>query len=276
MGGNLDCNGSIGVFDSGIGGLTVLHHLIHAFPKENFIYFGDTARVPYGNKSEKTIRRYAIESTLLLLERNIKLLIVACHTASAYAIEELQRLFSIPVVGVIVPAVEEAIKATRTKEVLVLGTKATVSSKAYEKEVASHCSDVLLHTIACPLFVPLVEDPPKDLAILDLVIKEYLTPFLDLSIDVVIFGCTHYPLIKKAVAGFLPQKIKYIESGPSCISFVAALLKERELDYRGDRRQEVVYLASDDPERVRALGARFLGMNIQHVEVANVYSGTVY
>lgn len=270
----LDSNGSIGVFDSGIGGLTVLHHLIQAFPKENFIYFGDTARVPYGNKSEATIRRYAIESALLLLERKIKLLVVACHTASAYAVEELQRLFSIPVIGVVIPAVEEALKATQTKELLVLGTKATVASKVYEKEVVSRDPLVLLHAVACPLFVPFVEDPPKNMAILDAVIEEYLSPFVDSAIDVVIFGCTHYPLIKKAVAHFLRPQVTYIESGPPCTCAVASLLKEKGLDYRGSRKQEVTYLASDDPERVALLGTRFLGMSIPHVEVANVYSGT--
>lgn len=186
---------AIGLFDSGVGGLTVMQEIMKLLPHERLIYFGDTARVPYGNKGTRTIIRYSIENTICLLEKNIKLMVVACNTASALALPQLRRLFNLPIVGVIEPGAEKAVAATRNQRIAVLGTKATIQSGAYQtaiKKIAPHAAVI---PIACPLFVPLVEEQWLDHPATHLIVREYLRPLQEQNVDTILLGCTHYPLL---------------------------------------------------------------------------------
>ena len=166
----------IGVFDSGVGGLTVLKELMQKLPKENFIYLGDTAHLPYGEKSQESIIRYSIDNTLFLIKKNVKMIVIACNTASAYALEELQQTFSLPVIGVIEGAVACALEVSKKKRIAILGTKGTIRSQAYQKAILSKNPKAFLLPIACPLFVPIVEERYVDHLAAQLIVQEYLKP----------------------------------------------------------------------------------------------------
>lgn len=261
-------NSPIGVFDSGVGGLTVLKELIHCLPNEEFIYFGDTARLPYGEKSRETILRYSIENTIFLLEKEIKLLVVACNTASAHALERLQQLFNIPVIGVIDPGAEYAVKMSAEGKIAVLGTKGTINSKSYQKAIIQKNKDAFVLPIACPLFVPFVEEHLVDHPATQMIIREYLAPIKKTVIDTLLLGCTHYPLLKDAIRKEVGESIQIIDSAFACAQAVVALLNEKKL-YRNSNKPSVShkYYVSDDPEKLQNLGRTFLGMPIDHVNL---------
>src|SRR5438477_6974025 len=209
-------SGPIGVFDSGIGGLTVVKALRELLPNEKIFYLGDTARVPYGSKSASTVERYRLEITEMLVREGVKTIVVACNSASAVALPKLEKILSVPVVGVILPGAKAAVAATRNRHVGVIGTRATIKSGAYEQELRALNPDVRISVRACPLLVPLIEEGWLDDALTDRVIARYLEPLMHDGIDTLVLGCTHYPLLADAIARFLPEKVELVDSARNC------------------------------------------------------------
>ncbi len=257
---------AIGVFDSGVGGLTVLKQLMHVLPHERFIYFGDTARVPYGNKSRQTIIRYSIENTICLLEKNIKLLVIACNTVSALALSKLRQLFTIPIVDVIEPGAEKAAAMTRHQHIAVLGTRATIQSGAYQTAIRKLIPQAALFPIACPLFVPLVEELWMDHPAAHLIVQEYLSPLKTESIDTVLLGCTHYPLLSSLIQQEMGPSVQLVDSASTCADQVKSILQQRQLlspILQGQHQ----YFVSDDPGKFRVFGERLFGHSLEAVEL---------
>jgi glutamate racemase len=256
---------SIGIFDSGVGGLTVMKQLMNHLPHERLIYFGDTARMPYGEKSQNTIIRYAIDNAIFLMEQNIKLLVVACNTASAFAKEKLKRIFKIPIVDVIEPGAEKAIQVTRNGRIAVLGTKGTILSGAYQTEIQKKSSGCAVFSVACPLLASLIEEKFIQHPATRLIVKEYLTPFLDKGIDTVLLGCTHYPLIKHLIQEEWGPNVTVVDSASTCAEKVASILQEKEELSKASFLPEYKFFVSDDPKKFRSIGEEFLGSSIQEV-----------
>ncbi len=219
----------IGVFDSGIGGLTVVKSLLQKLPYEKIIYLGDTARVPYGTRSKKTINQFAIQLASFLLKRNVKLLVVACNTISSTSLTSIKSISPVPVIGVIRPTVNQGIKITKTNHIGIIGTNATINSKTYIKEIHSFNLKIKVSQQACPLFVPIVEEGLFNHPVAKLMAKEYLKIFTQKTIDTLILGCTHYPLLKTAIKKALPSKSRIIESGPPTANKIKKTLQEKKL-----------------------------------------------
>ncbi len=191
----------IGVFDSGIGGLTVVKRIANTLPEEDIVYFGDTARVPYGSKSNSTVIEYSIQDARFLMNKNVKVIVAACNTASSIAIEQLRKNFDVPVIGMIEPGAQLAVKETKNKKIGVIGTRATISNKAYSKEIKRLDPQILVFEKACPLFVPLAEEGWIDHKATYEIAEEYLAELRDLKIDTLVLGCTHYPLLIQSNTG---------------------------------------------------------------------------
>lgn len=262
---------AIGIFDSGIGGLTVLREIKKALPNESLIYFGDTARVPYGCKSAKTIERYCIENTIFLLEKNIKMLVVACNTASAYGIPKLKKLFNIPVIGVIQPGAAAAAAATKNKRVAVLATRATVASEVYPKMIHSIDPGIEVVSQACPLLVPMIEERMGTHPAMRLMIQEYLLKVKDKGCDTILLGCTHYPLLQDEIASMLPSSTAIVDSATTCSKEVQSQLKDAKLECPGSTPASLRYFVSDDPEKFREIGERLLNMPISDVQLEGMH-----
>lgn len=258
---------AIGVFDSGVGGLTVMQQMMHVLPCERFIYFGDTARVPYGEKSPETIIRYSIENSIFLMEHKIKLLVVACNTASAYSLEKLRTLFHIPIVGVVEPGVSAVLAKTKNKRIAILGTKGTIKSDVYQVAIKERDPDAHVISIACPLFVPLVEERLVDHLATRLLIKEYLAPLKEEQVDTVLLACTHYPLLRTLIQEELGPDVNVVDSATTCAEQVAALLQAQEGSGQHVIENAATFFVSDDPEKFRLIGKDFLGMHIPHVQL---------
>ena len=258
----------IGVFDSGIGGLTVMHALMEQLPHESMIYFGDTARVPYGPKSPATVTRFSFENVELLTRRGVKAVVVACNTATAHALPALRERFDLPIVGVVGPGARAAAAATRSGRVGVIGTHGTIGSRAYEKALVDIRPDLEVVSRACPLFVPLAEEGMIDHPAARLIAAEYLAPFQEDGIDTLILGCTHYPLLEPIIAETLGADVTLIDSAAETARETAALLVDRELARADGARPRHRYLVSDLPEQFLRVGQRFLGGRIEGVEVA--------
>jgi glutamate racemase len=248
----------IAMFDSGVGGLTVLKELISALPFESVVYFGDTARVPYGNKSRETIIRYSIENSRFLLEFNPKLLIIACNTASAFALDELQNLLSIPVIGVIDPAVNDALKATRSGKIGVIATRGTIGSNVYQSKLLAADPSLQVFARPCPLFVPFIEEGRIDHPMTHNLIEEYLSPLLESNIDTLILGCTHYPLLSQQIQDYLGNDIRLIHSGRSTAHSARLLIRATE-ESAGGLPPQYQFFTSDDPDNFAHIGTAFLG-----------------
>src|SRR5881628_3588856 len=219
----------IGVFDSGIGGLTVVKALRDLLPNENICYLGDTARVPYGPKSPETVQRYAAELAEMLMRKNAKALVVACNTVSSVALALLKTKFPVPVVGVIEPGARAALQATRNRHIGVIGTRATIRSGAYEKALRATDNNVRVSSRACPLLVPLIEEGLLDDEVTDRVIARYLGPLVADGVDTLVLGCTHYPLLTRAIARTLGDKIQIVDSAMNCSRAVKDLLDRQSL-----------------------------------------------
>ena len=257
----------IGVFDSGIGGLTVAHAVMQQLPHESLTYFGDTARVPYGPKSPETVRRYSLEIASLLVEQGIKTLVVACNTATAHALPALRESLTIPVIGVIEPGARAAVRATRNGHVGVIGTAGTIKSGAYERALRTLEPSLRITARACPLFVPLVEEGWIDHEATRLVAREYLEPILRERVDALVLGCTHYPLLKHVLAEVLGDEVTLIDSAEETARETAVVLRDDSLTAGADADPQYRFIASDDPLMFLQLGQRFLGDAIESVEV---------
>ncbi len=219
----------IGVFDSGIGGLTVVKALQELLPNENIFYLGDTARVPYGNKSAETVERYGLELAEILTRENAKAIVVACNTVSSVAIPKLRASVAVPIIGVIEPGAHAAITLTRNRHIGVIGTRATIRSGAYENALRALNIHVRVSSRACPLLVPLIEEGLLDDNLTDLTIARYLAPMLAEGIDTLVLGCTHYPLLAPAIARFLGDKVQVVDSAMNCARAVKELLERQSL-----------------------------------------------
>jgi len=261
---------SIGIFDSGVGGLTVLREITRLLPQEDTLYFGDTARVPYGTKSPETVTRYAEEITSFLVKRDIKLLVVACNTASAVALPHLKRLFHIPVVGVIEPGAERAVAATVNGKIGVIGTAGTIRSSAYTRAIKRKKTDAVVLTRACPLFVPLAEEGWVDNQIARLTAETYLQELKDASIDTLVLGCTHYPLLKPLIADVMGNGVKLVDSAAETARTVASILAERKILRPASEVGNHSYFVSDIPAGFVRVGNRFLGGKLGDVYQVNL------
>jgi glutamate racemase len=258
----------IGVFDSGVGGLTVVKELIRQLPHEDIVYFGDTARVPYGIKSKETVIRFSIENILFLLKHNVKLICVACNTVSSFALPEIRNHFRVPIVGVISPGAREAVYATKNKRIGVIGTKGTIKSKAYEDEIKRLDPKVKVFAAACPLFVPFVEEGWLSGAVVLTVVKRYLKPLKDAKVDTLILGCTHYPLLKAAIRKVMGKNVTLIDSAKQVAIEVNRILKEDSLlNVKGKGKRS--FYVSDNPEWFQNLAGRFLGHPAKNVKKVN-------
>ena len=260
----------LGVFDSGIGGLTVAHAIFERLPQESVVYFGDTARVPYGPKSPETVRRYSGEILQYLLGRGVKMVVVACNTSTAHALDDLQRRAPVPVIGVIEPGATAAVAATRSGRIGVIGTAGTIASGAYERAIKALRPDASVFSQACPLFVPLIEEGWFDHPATELVAREYLEPLLAADVDVLVLGCTHYPLIKPLLSRVLGPTVRLIDSAEETAAEVVRRLAAGGLAASDAQRVTHEFVVSDDEPHFRNVGARFLGEKVQQVEVVSL------
>jgi len=255
---------SIGVFDSGVGGLTVVKELIRQLPNEDIVYFGDTARVPYGIKSKETIIRFSLENILFLLKHDVKLICVACNTVSSLALPVIRSHFKVPIVGVLSPGVREAVYATQNKRVGVIGTPGTIKSRAYENEIKQLDAKVNVTAVACPLFVPFVEEGWLSGEVVLSVVKHYLKPLKEAQVDTVILGCTHYPVLKPIIKKVMGGHVTLIDSAKQAAIEVKKILAAEDL-LNGKRIAKNKFYVSDNPEWFQGLAKRFLGCPVKNV-----------
>ena len=257
----------IGVFDSGIGGLTVVHELVRQLPHESIVYFGDTARVPYGPKSPETVRRYSREIAGFLQEQGVKNIVIACNTATAHALTTLREDFDMPIVGVVEPGARAAVAATTRGHVGVIGTVGTIKSGAYERAIRAIDPDIRVTARACPLFVPLVEEGWTEHEAARLIAREYLEPLVDARIDTLVLGCTHYPLLKPLLRDVLGPDVRLIDSAEETAAETARTLAGASLCAPPGGEAVYRFVASDDPLQFLQLGQRFLGGTMEGVEI---------
>lgn len=253
---------AIGVFDSGIGGLTVLHQIVESLPHENTVYLGDTARAPYGTKSVETVLRYSFENTEFLVEKGVKIVVVACNTSTAIALKELKGRLSVPVIGVIEPGARRAIKSTKNKKVGVIGTEATIQSGAYTRALKALEPTVEVYSRACPLFVPLVEEGWINNGVVDMTVKTYLGSLKQSGIDTLILGCTHYPLLKKAIRKFMGKEVLLVDSAEETAKEVEYTLRKDAVAKKTGKGVHSFFV-TDAPDRFIKVGQRFLGEKVE-------------
>jgi glutamate racemase len=257
----------IGIFDSGIGGLTVARAIYERLPHESTIYFGDTARVPYGPKSPDTVRRYSLEILHWLLGQGVKAVVIACNTSTAHALEALQKESPVPVIGVIEPGARAAVSATRRGPIGVIGTAGTIASNAYARAIQAARPGTPVEQKACPLFVPLVEEGWFDHAAAGLIAAEYLEPLKRAGVEVMVLGCTHYPLLKPLLQRTMGHDIRLIDSGEETASVVESALRSTGLDAPASAAAKHRFVVSDDEARFRQVGGRFIGERLGKAEV---------
>ena len=256
----------IGIFDSGIGGLTVVRALRKLLPGEDLIYLGDTGRYPYGTKSPDVVQRYSFENTEFLVDKGIKLLVVACNTSTAVALDALQGRYDIPVVGVVEPGADAAVRATRNRKVGVIATEATIRSGEYTRALRRRSAELEIYTRACPLFVPLAEEGWVDNEVATLAARQYLGSLAQSGIDTLILGCTHYPLLRAVIRKTIGAGVRLIDSGVVTAAVVDGVLGERKL-HRASHSGNGSFFVTDAPERFMKVGARFLGAPVDAVQI---------
>lgn len=254
----------IGLFDSGLGGLTILREVVKVLPYESITYLGDTARLPYGDKSADTVIHYARQNSRFLLAQEIKILVIACHTASSYALKTLEEELPIPVLGVTMAGVNRALETTKNGRIAVLGTRATINANVYQQELKKRDSNIRVHTVACPLFVPLVEEGFHNHPATELIVQEYLRPLIHAEVDTVILGCTHYPMLSEVIQRHIGDCAKLIDCGQACAAELKAKL--HGLDCLNEHcDSEYQYFVTDDPLRFRKAGEAILQTSIETV-----------
>lgn len=259
---------AIGIFDSGVGGLTVFKEIMQLLPEEDLFYLGDTARVPYGTKSAETVRQYALEAGAFLVDQGVKMLVVACNTASAVALPALRERFKLPVVGVIEPGARRAVRSSSGR-IGVIGTEGTINSGRYEEAINALLPDAQVTSTACPLLVPLAEEGWAEHQVTQLAVKEYLAPLKAAGIDTLVLGCTHYPLLRKTLQSEMGDGVSLVDSAEETAATVAQLFKEQGLarPQSGGRRS---FFVTDVPTRFVKVGQAFLGQELHHVQQVRV------
>lgn len=260
----------IGVFDSGIGGLTVAAALRELLPAENILYIGDTARVPYGGRSPETIERYSVEIGGLLLAEGAKMIVVACNTASALGIPKMQELFNVPIVGVIQPGARAAVAATRNGRIGVIGTRATIYSRAYERAIHALKDEVTVSSQACPLLVPLIEEGWLDDTVADQVIARYLDRLVEARVDTLVLGCTHYPMLSRAIQRYVGPDITLVDSARNCALEVKKVLKEEKLSAPGKHLGTLKVELTDHSTPFLRVAEEALGLQVGDVRLRTV------
>ncbi len=259
-------NNPIGVFDSGLGGLTVVKELMRQLPDEDIVYFGDTARVPYGTKSKESIIRFSKENVLMLLHHRVKCIVVACNTASSLALATLKRVFPLPIIGVIDPGAKKAVGLTKNKRVGVIATASTTSSNKYPQSIHRLESSVKVFSQACPLFVPLAEEGWFDKKETVSIASEYLKDLKKMKVDTVILGCTHYPLLKTVIDKVMGKGVNLVDSAEEVAIEVKELLKKEHLQKTNKSKVNHLFLVSDEPKHFHRQAKRFLGCNIKNIK----------
>ena len=260
----------IGIFDSGVGGLTVVRAMMKLLPHENLIYFGDTARVPYGTKSPQVVREYSKDDADFLIKKNVKIIIIACNTVSAVAIDVVQKTARVPVFGVIAPGAKSAIEKTKNKKIGIIGTNGTVNSKAYENAIKLIDKNIQSYGQACPLFVPLVEEDLIEHKATELLAKEYLFNLTVKKIDTLILGCTHYPLLKNVIDKITFNQLNIIDSGEATAFEVKDFLEKENLLNKSKMKSRLEFYVSDAPEKFTSIGEKFLGTSLGIVKKVNI------
>lgn len=256
---------AIGVFDSGLGGLTTVKELLNFLKQENIIYFGDTGRVPYGNRSQDTIKKYALQDASFLLTQNVKMIIAACGTVSSVAADLGDKL-SVPFTGVVTPTAAAAVSSTYNGKIGVIGTTATIASGAYKREIEKMDSRISVYQQDCPLFVPLVENgfTSTEDPIVQLIVERYLAPIKETDIDTLILGCTHYPILAQAISRFVGERVRLIDSGRETALYAATMLKNKHLLNQSGQKGKASFYVSDKIENFSHLAGIFLGRNMNH------------
>ena len=257
---------AIGVFDSGLGGLTVVKALMKNLPFEDIVYFGDTARVPYGTKSKESIIRFSSENVQVLLEYNVKMIVVACNSSSSYALPNLRKSYDLPIVGVIEPGALKAVEVSQKKMVGVIATPATINSQAYTKQIKKIDRTITVIGQACPLFVPLVEEGWFQRKVTSLIAREYLQNIKKSQADALILGCTHYPLLKTVLGKIMGTKVVLIDSAEEVALKVKNVLENMQLSQDRKRRPRYKLLISDASNQFRPLAKKFLGCDIRPIK----------
>jgi len=261
-----DKNCPIGVFDSGLGGLTVVKAMMKFLPQEDIVYFGDTARVPYGTKSREAIIRFSQENARVLLRHKVKMIVIACNSSASHALNILRRKFDVPVLGVIEPGVKKAISVTRNKNIGVIATPATINSQAYAKQIRKFDRRMTVSGQACPLFVPLVEEGWLDRKVTEDIAETYLGRLKSAKIDTLILGCTHYPLLKPVLKKVMGPRVKLIDSAQEVAFEVQAVLQSTGQARTTPRKAQYRFLVSDRPQHFRLAARKFLGYDIKSVK----------
>ncbi|MFC1501036.1 glutamate racemase [Elusimicrobiota bacterium] len=260
----------VGIFDSGLGGLTVMSEIMALMPTEDIIYFGDTAHVPYGSKSKESVVRFSTDISHFLISQKIKMLVVACNTASAFALPYLKKKFNVPITGVIIPGAEAAISSTRNKRIGIIGTEGTIKSSSYANAIKSVSSGINVFSQACPLFVPIVEEGWVAHKVSNITASEYLKPLIARNIDTLVLGCTHYPLIKEVLRKTVSKNTVLIDSAEFTAREVFNTLDRLNLGAKSKTRGKYKYFVSDSPQKFKSLGQRFLKHIIKSVKKVNL------
>jgi len=254
----MNSNQPIGIFDSGVGGLTVFREIRKQFPFEDIVYFGDTARVPYGPKSKRTIIDYSIQNARFLLQNNVKIVIIACNTSSAHALDILIRLFDVPVIGVIQPGAETALKVSKNNRIGVIGTEGTIRSMAYKSAILGIDNSASVISRACPLFVSLVEEGWENHDVSEIVAREYLTPMLTEGIDTLVLGCTHYPILKPVIKKITGDAMNLVDSAEAITEYLDKNMPRNKLGEPG----KDFFFVSDNEEKFKTIASRILDREI--------------
>lgn len=255
-------NRSIGVFDSGLGGLTAVKEIMNLFPNESITYFGDTSRVPYGTRSKETIVRYTHSDINFLLSKNVKMIVIACGTASSAALPEIRNDFDVPIYGVVDAGVYEAVRVTKNKKIGIIGTPATIRSGEYTRFIKEYDKDIETFERACPLFVPLVENGHFNTKVTDLVIEEYLSDIRSSGVDTLIMGCTHYPLLRGAIQRFMGDSVTLISPGEEVAKYLRKKLTPELSHSDVPEPDRYHYYVSDSIDSFEELGSIFLERKI--------------
>ena len=259
------CERPIGIFDSGIGGLTVAQEVTRLLPNEQIVYFGDTARVPYGTKSKESVIRFSRDNVNVLLRYNVKMIVIACNTSTSWALGILRKEYKIPIIGVIEPGSRRALEVSRKKRIGVIATPSTVNSGKYTQTILKLAPSAKVSSRACPLFVPLVEEGWLDHRVTEKVAEEYLASLRAEQIDTLILGCTHYPLLKTVLQKVMGKQVTLVDSAIETARAVKKLLEAEGLLRSSKHPPRHEFLVSDEPEHFRVVAKRFLGHDLTHV-----------
>lgn len=266
----MDSTAPIGIFDSGVGGLTVMRKLVALMPAENVVYFGDTARVPYGNKSKETVLRYTHQIIRFLETKNVKSIIIACNTASAYALHEVEKTVPLPIIGVIQPGAEAAAKTTRNRRIGVIGTYATINSRAYETSIKKIDPSIQVFNQACPLLVPFVEEGLLEDPLTDEIISRYLADLKAMQIDTLVLGCTHYPLLRPAIERYMDSGVACVDPAEAVSLAMKATLQENGLLNQAAIPPRYECFVSDAAEKMAEFANRIMPFQIENVHKINI------